>query len=200
MRNNIFTMIVGAAVVATVGAAAAQSGGGGGSGSSGGGAAGAGGGAGGTGSAGGPSAGTGTSGTGGINPSISPTNAAVGRDTQNNSNPNPTLNQGGSGTSAQPATPGTNSVGTALPSGSSAGGTSGAGGAKGNGNGNNANGTSGNNINGNSSTNNPGGVNNRPGARVDGVVAQGPNKTGDVGNSADDARLNAKLKSICRGC
>jgi hypothetical protein len=154
--------------------ALAQGGGGGGAGGSGGSAGGAGGAAGGT---------SGTAGTTG-SPAANP--GVVG-DTLNRSNPNPTLNQTGSGNSTQPAMPGTNSVGTAQSSGSSAG----------SGSGSSAGGGSTNTGNTSATT---GMAGNRNGGRIDGVVTQGPNKPGDVEIRAENSKVNQKIKSICRGC
>jgi hypothetical protein len=91
------------------------------------------------------------------------------------SNPNPgsqtspnNLNAAGKPTLPNP--PGTNSAGTAQPSGSSAG--------------------------GGSSSVTTGSAGNRTG----GINAQGPNTPGDAAVRAEDPKVDKKIKSICRGC
>lgn len=122
----------------------------------------------------GGSAGGSASGAGATSGAAGPANPGVLRDSLDRSNPNPALNQGGSGTSAapaMPAPPGTNSGGTAQSSGSSA------------------------NIGAGVTTGTAGRSAGSPG----GVDAQGPNKTGDP-IRAEDSTLDKKIKSICRGC
>jgi len=160
--------------------ALAQSGGGGGGGGSAGGSAG---GASAGGAASGPSAGTGSAagspnagsagaGTAAINGVPSgPANAGG----LNNSGNDPS----GAGNSAKaPTAPGTNTLGTANSSGST-GGTTG------------------------SST--IGMANNRAagvgtGGRIDGTVTPGPSMPGDAEIRAEDPKVDAKIKSICKGC
>jgi hypothetical protein len=108
----------------------------------------------------------------GASPSTGGANPGVVGQSLNNSNPNPSLNPSVSGTPSTPSAPGTNSAGTAQSSGSSA------------------------NVGTGVTT---GSASSRAGGRVDGVEAQGPNKAGDP-IRAEDAALDKKIKSICKGC
>jgi hypothetical protein len=45
-----------------------------------------------------------------------------------------------------------------------------------------------------------GSAGNRAGNRIDGVTNPGPATPGDAEINAENARVNAKVKSICRGC
>jgi hypothetical protein len=38
------------------------------------------------------------------------------------------------------------------------------------------------------------------GRRIDGTVTPGPSMPGDVDIKAEDSKVDAKIKSICRGC
>jgi hypothetical protein len=78
-----------------------------------------------------------------------------------------------------PTAPGTNTAGTANPSGSP-GAANGAG----------------------STSSTTGTANNRAanGGRIDGTVTPGPSMPGDAEIRAEDPKVDAKVKSICKGC
>jgi hypothetical protein len=153
-------------------AALAQSGGGAGGGSAGGSSAG--------GAASGPSAGT-SSAAGSPNAGSAGTAAVSGVPSGpanagglNNSGNDPS----GAGQAAKvPTAPGTNSLGTANSSGSTSG-------------------TAGSNTTGMAKTR--AGAGN--GGRIDGTVTPGPSMPGDAEIRAEDPKVDAKIKSICKGC
>ena len=92
----------------------------------------------------------------------------------NSANPGSNFTANPSGSNfGQPNAPGTNSSGTAQSSGSSALGS------------------------GSVTT---GSAGHRASKRVNGVDAQGPNRPGDAAIRAEDALIDKKIKSICRGC
>ena len=160
--------------------AVAQGGGSGGGGSAGGG---SGGGASAGGAASGPTAGTGSAlgspnagaaGTGTAGVSGVP-NGPANAGGLNNSGNDPS----GAGNSAKvPTTPGTNSLGTANPSGSPSA----------------ASGASGSTTTGTASNRQDNG------GRIDGTVTPGPSMPGDAEIRAEDPKVNAKIRSICKGC
>jgi hypothetical protein len=93
----------------------------------------------------------------------------------------------GAGNAAKvPTAPGTNAAGTANSSGASA-----------------ASGPSGSGSGGGTVGSN-GMANSRAGAgangRIDGVTNPGPDMPGDAAIKSEDAKVDAKVKSICRGC